>query len=128
MGTIIRSAEAFGFNDIILMPETVDIYNEKTLRASMGSIFRLNIVQRSIEDISQLKKSYKLLAADMKGYDINEYEIKENLILAIGNEANGLSKEIRNLTDDFVKIPMKGQIESLNAAIAASILMNNLSL
>ena len=128
MGTIIRSAEAFGFNDIILMPETVDIYNEKTLRASMGSIFRLNIVQRSIEDISQLKSSYKLLAADMKGYDINEYEIKENLILAIGNEANGLSKEIRNLTDDFVKIPMKGQIESLNAAIAASILMNNLSL
>ena len=128
MGTIIRSAEAFGFKDIIITAGTVDIYNEKTLRASMGSIFRLNIKETSIDEISILKKSYKIVAADMGGYDINKYEINEDLILAIGNEANGLSEEVRNITDSFVKIPMQGEIESLNAAIAASILMNKLSL
>ena len=128
MGTIIRSAEAFGFNDVLLAPNTVDIYNEKTLRASMGSIFRLNIRQTSYDEIALLKKSYKLVAADMSGYDINTCKIDEDIILVIGNEANGLSDKIKSMTDIFVKIPMKGKIESLNAAIAASILMNNLSL
>ena len=128
MGTIIRSAEAFGFSDIILMPKTCDIYNEKTLRASMGSIFRLNIVKKNLDQVKKLKENYKMVSADMSGYDINECNIDGNLILVIGNEANGLSKEIRSLTDTFVKIPMKGQIESLNAAIAASIIMNKLSL
>lgn len=128
MGTIIRSAEAFGFSDIILMPKTCDIYNEKTLRASMGSIFRLNIVKKNLDQVKKLKENYKMVSADMSGYDINECNIDGNLILAIGNESNGLSKEIRSLTDTFVKIPMKGQIESLNAAIAASIIMNKLSL
>lgn len=128
MGTIIRSAEAFGFYDIILMPKTCDIYNEKTLRASMGSIFRLNIVKKNLDQVIKLKENYKMVSADMSGYDINECDIDGNLILAIGNEANGLSEDIRSLTDTFVKIPMKGQIESLNAAIAASIIMNKLSL
>ncbi len=127
MGTIIRSCEAFGYNDVILTSGTVDIYNEKTLRASMGSIFRLNFIYMSYEEIKTLKNSYKMVAADMSGYDINECEINEDLILAIGNEANGLSDDIRSLTDTFVKIPMQGQIESLNAAIAASIIMNKLS-
>lgn len=128
MGTIIRSAEAFGFRDIIISPGSVDIYNEKTLRASMGSIFRLNFIYKSIAEISRLKETYKFLAADMAGYDINEFNTSDDIILAIGNEANGLSDEIRKLTDTFVKIPMQGEIESLNAAIAASIIMNKLSL
>ena len=126
IGTMIRTSEAFGFRDIILMPATVDIYNEKSLRASMGSIFRLNIVEMDYRDLGKLKTSYKILAADMDGLDIREYEKKSNIILAIGNEANGLSKNIRDLTSDFVKIPMEGEIESLNAAIAASIIMNRL--
>ena len=128
MGTIIRSAEAFGFRDIITTPGTCDVYNEKTLRASMGSIFRLNILKIEYEKLIDLKKSYKLLAADMSGYDINKCDIKDDLILVIGNEANGLSKTTRDMTDTFVKIPMQGEIESLNAAIAASIIMNKLSL
>lgn len=127
MGTIIRSAEAFGFSDIILLANTCDIYNEKTLRASMGSIFRLNFVYKNMDDVKNLKEKYKIVSADMSGYDINEFKSDEDLILAIGNEANGLSDEVRNLTDIFVKIPMQGKIESLNAAIAASIIMNKLS-
>ena len=126
IGTMIRTSEAFGFRDIILMPGTVDIYNEKSLRASMGSVFRLNIVEMDYKDIEKLKTSYKILAADMDGLDIREYEKQSKIILAIGNEANGLSKNIRDLTDEFVKIPMEGEIESLNAAIAASIIMNRL--
>lgn len=129
MGTIIRSAEAFGFFDIILSPDTVDIYNTKSLRASMGSVFRENIVDMTYEEIRELKATYTILASDMAGLDVNKYNIgKDNLILAIGNEANGLSDEVRSMTDTFIKIPMRGEIESLNAAIAASIMMNRLGL
>ena len=92
----------------------------------MGSTFRLNIVAMDYENIKKLKSSYKLLAADMDGLDIREYKRKTKIILAIGSEANGLSDDIRDLTDDFLKIPMEGEIESLNAAIAASIIMNRL--
>lgn len=126
LGTMVRSAEAFGFRDIILMPGTVDIYNEKTLRASMGSVFRLNIREETHDDIKKLKPSYRVLSADMDGLDIRDYKKDSKIILAIGNEANGLSKAMRNITDDFVKIPMEGEIESLNAAIASSIIMNRL--
>ncbi|MDO5047784.1 MAG: RNA methyltransferase [Anaerococcus sp.] len=129
MGTMIRSAEAFGFKDIILSPFSVDIYNPKTLRASMGSIFRINIVEKTYEEISRLKKDYKILSSDMAGKDLKKYNIgDEKIILAIGNESNGLSKDLRDITDDFIKISMQGKIESLNAAIAASIMMNTLSL
>lgn len=126
LGTMIRSAEAFGFFDIVLFNSCVDHYNEKTLRASMGSVFRTNIIEINEEDILSLKNDYKILAADMKGLDYNLVKKDEKLILAIGNEANGLSDFLRNECDQFIKIPMKGKIESLNAAIAASILMNNL--
>ncbi len=126
LGTMIRSAEAFGFRDVILLPGTVDIYNEKTLRASMGSVFRLNILDMTLDDIKKLKSSYKVLSADMDGLDIRNYKKDSKIIIAIGNEANGLSQEMRLITDDFVKIPMEGEIESLNAAIAASIIMNRL--
>lgn len=126
LGTMIRSAEAFGFKDVILMPGTADVYNEKTLRASMGSIFRLNILNKTYDDIKKLKSCYRILSADMDGLDIRNYKKDSKIIIAIGNEANGLSQEMREITDDFIKIPMEGEIESLNAAIAASIIMNRL--
>ena len=94
----------------------------------MGSIFRINITSKNLDQIKELKKTYKILSADMAGSDIKSYnDYEEKIILAIGNEANGLSQEIRDLTDIFLKISMKGLIESLNAAIAASIMMNMLS-
>ena len=95
----------------------------------MGSVFRLNILEYSYDEIRKLKKTYKLIASDMHGIDIRDYDrSNDSLILAIGNEANGLSDDIRKLSDDFVKISMQGEIESLNAAIAASIMMNILHL
>lgn len=128
LGTIIRSAEAFSFKDIILVNNCVDIYNEKTIRASMGSIFRLNFIESEINCIEDLKnKNYKLILADMNGKSVDYYKACNKIILAIGNEANGISESLKNLSDDFVSIKMDGKIESLNAAIAASILMNNFS-
>ena len=126
LGTMVRSAEAFGFSDVILLPGAVDFYNEKTLRASMGSVFRLNIQDMTYDDVKKLKPSYKVLSADMDGLDIRDYKKDSKIIIAIGNEANGLSQIMREITDDFIKIPMEGEIESLNAAIAASIIMNRL--
>lgn len=126
LGTIIRSAEAFDFKDILLFNNCVDLYNEKTLRASMGSIFRLNFKEVSLENIKDLLNDYRLLLADMDGESPSSFD-EEKLILAIGNEANGISNYLRNLSKDIVSIKMHGEIESLNAAIAASILMNNFS-
>ncbi|MGO3018898.1 MAG: TrmH family RNA methyltransferase [Anaerococcus sp.] len=128
LGTMVRSAEAFGFSDIILFNDCVDIHNEKCLRASMGSVFRLNFLKIEKEDLLSLKKEYGLISADMGGLDYRDLKNKDKILLCIGNEANGISNFIRENTDEFVAIPMKGKIESLNAAIAASILMNNLSL
>lgn len=128
LGTMVRSAEAFGFDDVILFNDCVDLYNDKTLRASMGSVFRLNFLELERKDLLSLKKDYKILAAHMEGTDIRKVNSEEKIILCIGNEANGISDFIRENADGFVAIPMKGKIESLNAAIAASILMNNLSL
>lgn len=127
MGTMIRSAEAFGFFDIILTGQTVDPYNQKSLRASMGSIFRVNIIRLDYDDILPLKSDYGLISADMKGTNIEKLEIPDKLILAVGSESQGLSPKIRDMTDKLVKIGMTGSIESLNAAIASSILMNRLS-
>lgn len=126
LGTIIRSAEAFSFKDIILVNNCVDLYNEKTIRASMGSIFRLNFLELNIDDLINFK-DYKLILADMNGKSVDYYKSCDKIILAIGNEANGISKSLKDLSNDFVSIKMDGKIESLNAAIAASILMNNFS-
>lgn len=128
LGTMVRSAEAFGFTDIILFNDCVDLYNDKALRASMGSVFRLNFTNLNKDQIDSLRKDYRLIGADMGGVDYRKINTEEKIILCIGNEANGLSDFIKERADDFVAIPMKGKIESLNAAIAASILMNNLSL
>lgn len=126
LGTIIRSAEAFSFKDIILVNNCVDLYNEKTIRASMGSIFRLNFLELNIDDLKNFK-DYKLILADMNGKSVDYYKSCDKIILAIGNEANGISKSLKDLSNGFVSIKMDGKIESLNAAIAASILMNNFS-
>ena len=126
LGTIIRSAEAFSFKDIILVNNCVDLGGERIIKKSMGSIFRLNFLELNIDDLKNFK-DYKLILADMNGKSVDYYKSCDKIILAIGNEANGISKSLRDLSNDFVSIKMDGKIESLNAAIAASILMNNFS-
>lgn len=122
MGTLIRSAEAFGFNTILAV-DSVDFYNSKVLRSSMGSSFRLNLIESSYEEISKLN-NYTIYIADMHGEDYRKIKIDGKIAIVIGNEGNGISEHIRKLDCKILKIPMEGKIESLNAGVSGSILMS----
>ena len=127
MGTIIRTADAAGASGIIVSKGCVDIYNPKVLRATMGSIFHIPIClyDDMTELIIQLKeRAIKVFTSFLKGgANYSEQDMSGNIALVIGNEANGISKEIASLSDFLVRIPMIGRAESLNASIAAAILM-----
>jgi len=126
MGTIIRTAHAAGALGVIITKGTVDIYNEKTLRATMGSIFKIPVIYD--KDLSLVQKlrdgGFKLITSsldtDKNFYDV---DLKEKVIISVGNEGNGISEEVYDICDVKIKIPMPGGAESLNVAVAASIMM-----
>ncbi len=126
MGTIIRTAHAAGALGVLITKGTVDIYNEKTLRSTMGSILKIPIIYDS--DLSIVQKlrngGFKLITSsldtDKNFYDV---DLKEKVIISVGNEGNGISAEVYNISDLKIKIPMPGGAESLNVAVAASIMM-----
>jgi TrmH family RNA methyltransferase len=130
LGTIIRTADAFAFSAVILTGDTVDPFNEKVLRASMGSCFHVPICRfSSISEICLKLKSMgvQLIASHLSGTDVNDMEVSYPAALFVGNEARGLSEECTQKCDIIVKIPMPGDAESLNAASAASIIAYSLS-
>lgn len=126
MGTVIRTANAAGAKGVILTKGTVDIYNNKTLRSTMGSIFKIPIIiDEELIHINNLRnQGFKLVVSslDTKNnfYDI---DLKGKVIIAVGNEGSGISEEIYNISDLRVKIPMPGSAESLNVGVAAGIMM-----
>lgn len=127
LGTMFRTGEGAGVTGVILNKTTVDVYNPKTIRSTMGSIYRVPFVisENLSETLAKLKASgVQLYAAHLKGslsYDEPDYKSSTGFL--IGNEGNGLSDEIAGLADTYIRIPMEGQVESLNAAIAAALLM-----
>ena len=127
LGTIIRTAHAAGVDGIILTKGTVDIYNEKTIRANMGSLFHIPVIYDDKDNtiVKELcNKGFSLLSTSLEGdKDFFEEDLSGKLIISVGNEGNGVSKEIYELSDKKVKIPMPGGAESLNVAIAASIIL-----
>lgn len=125
MGTLIRSAEAFGFNTVLSI-NSVDYYNEKVLRASMGSAFRLNLKSVEYKDIYNLE-DYLIFIADMDGEDYRLVETSSKIAIVIGNEGNGISDDILKVDYKIIRIPMSGEIESLNAGVSGSILMSRFS-
>ncbi len=132
LGTMLRSAAAFGFSGVIMTDDCADIYNPKTVRAAMGAIFKLNVI--CVEDltfsISSLRDGgRRVLAAalDESAVRLGELELNENDIFLIGNEGHGLSKEAVDASYKTVFIPMAEGTESLNAAVAASICMWEMS-
>lgn len=125
LGTMIRMADAFDFTAVLVTAGTVDPFNEKVLRASMGSCFHIPIaVYDSIDEIcSELRKNgVQLIASHLKGEPLPEAVFSFPSALLIGNEARGLTDACSGRCDILVKIPMPGKAESLNAASAASIL------
>ena len=126
LGTIIRTAHAAGVSGIILTKGTVDIYNDKTIRSTMGSVFYLPIIYDN--DLSFLKKlkedGFSLVTTSLKeSKDFFQEDLRGKVILGVGNEGNGISDEIFAMADKKVKIPMPGGAESLNVAVASSIIL-----
>ena len=126
MGTILRTAEGAGVTGIILSKNCVDLYNPKVIRSTMGSIYRMPVMQADLLEILPVLKENKIqtYAAHLKGKNwYHEEDYTEGTAFLIGNEGNGLSDELSDSADCLIKIPMEGKVESLNAAMAAGILM-----
>ena len=127
LGTILRAGEGAGITGVLMDDTTADIYNPKVIRSTMGSICRVPFVYTAdlSTDLKLLKeKGVTLYAAHLDGrnnYEKEDYTVNTGFL--IGNEGNGLTGETAALADAFVKIPMMGKVESLNAAVAASVLM-----
>ena len=127
LGTIVRSGEGAGVTGIIMGGGTADIYNPKSIRATMGSVFRVPFVytedlEGAVEGLRE--KGVRVYAAHLEGeryYD--SFSFREGTAFLIGNEGAGLSRELASRADSYLKIPMQGSVESLNAAVTASILM-----
>lgn len=128
MGTIIRSANAFNIDTIILSPNSVDIYNDKVLRASQGMIFNMNIIYDDLEDIIPKLKNdnYLILGTDVtSGNDVRGIHA-DRFALVMGNEGRGVREEIKSLCDKNLYIKMNKNCESLNVGVATSILLYEL--
>ncbi len=129
LGTMIRTADAAGFSQVVLGKGTVDLYNDKVVRASQGSIFHIPIIQTDLLELIPALQSqtYTVLASALENavaYDTVEQ--LEKVALVMGNEGSGIAPEILQLADKCIKIPIYGQAESLNVSIAAGILMYQL--
>ncbi len=125
LGTIIRSAVAFNINTIILSDTSVDLYNSKVVRSTEGMLFNVNILRRNLTEFIPLLKNmgYKIIGTDVNsGVDVREIP-NHDVAIVIGNEGNGMSEEVRSLCDSYINIPMNKSCESLNAGVAASIIM-----
>lgn len=131
LGTIFRTAEAAGVTGIIMSKDCVDIYNPKTIRSTMGAIYRMPFLYAEdiVQEISNLKmQNVNVYAAHLEGektYD--QVDFRGSTAFLVGNEGNGLREEVAACAEYGVIIPMAGQVESLNAAIAATILMFEVS-
>lgn len=125
LGTLLRSAAATGVQAVIIPPETTDAFAPKVLRSGMGTHFRLPIHSMGWEEIGEIVNSASLQAyiADMDGESCWETDLKKSIALIIGSEADGASESARKIATGKLSIPMSGNVESLNAAVAGSVLM-----
>lgn len=127
LGTMMRTAEGAGMNAVFLSKTSVDLFHPKVVRATMGSIFRMPFAYvDDLGEVIRLLKERKIpvygcMMGGRKRYDTVHYQMGAGVV--IGNEANGISKEVQEVLSDTVRIPMAGKLESLNAAVAAAILM-----
>ena len=126
LGTILRTVDSIGLNQIIVSKGTADAFNSKVVRSTMGAIFRIKIieVENLAQEIKEMRKHHlKLMVTSLQTKN-SIYDIDFNKkIIVIGNEANGVSKEIQDMADEKAKIPMLGRTESLNASVAAGVVM-----
>ena len=126
IGTIIRTADAFSFSGVILSKGCADVFSPKVIRSTQGSMFNVEVItDKDIEFLKSAKSDFRLTATALYGecVTVKEMKTEKNQIFVIGNEGSGVSEEILSMSDEIVYIPMTGKAESLNAAVAASIVM-----
>lgn len=127
LGTMMRTGEGAGVTGVVMTKNTVDLFNPKTVRSTMGSIYRVPfIVTDDLEaTLTTMKKAgVSLYAAHLKGENsYDAYDYKKDCGFLIGNEGNGLTDAIADMADTYIRIPMEGKLESLNAAVSAALLM-----
>lgn len=126
LGTIVRTAEGAGVTGILMSPNTVDLFNPKVVRATMGAIFRVPFCY--VEDLTQTivelgERKFQTYSAHLQGTSIYDFPYQNPTVFCIGNEGNGLTDELAAATKYKIRIPMQGHVESLNAATAATVLM-----
>ena len=125
LGTIIRAADWFGIHKIIASSETADFYNPKVISATMGSFTRINIYYTDLGSYL-LNTKQKVYGACLDGKNIHELSFGKSGLIVIGNESRGISPEIERYITDKITIPKYGQAESLNAGVAAAVILDNL--
>lgn len=123
LGTIFRTAASFSIDGIILSENSCEVLSPKVIRASLGSVFSVPFITKNLSEINL--NDYEVFVADMKGDSVLEVHSSKNIntIIVIGNEANGVSDSVKKLATNLISIPMSANMESLNASIAASIIM-----
>ena len=126
MGTIIRTADWFNIDQIVCSKQTVDLYNSKVVQSSMGSIFRMPVSYRNLKKYLS-SSELPIYGALLKGTNIFEQSISRKGIIVIGNEGNGISNELLELIQHPINIPRFGKAESLNASVAAGIILSEFS-
>ena len=131
VGTIIRTADAAGFDGVLFSPECADLFSPKVLRSTMGSIFRLGFsfppsLPDALENLKQ--QGYSILSSQLDGDPFYERkDVSDSFVLVIGNEGNGVSTSVKAAATHRLRLPMRGGAESLNAAVAAGIMMYDLT-
>ncbi len=129
VGTILRNCDWFGVKEIIMGENCAELYNPKTIRASMGSIFHLHINENEklIDSLNLLKsRGYRIICADLNGTNLFESKLDSKSVIVFSNEANGPSAELLNLSDEIITIPKYGNAESLNVASASAVILSHL--
>jgi TrmH family RNA methyltransferase len=126
LGSIVRIADWFGINNVYCSEDTVDVFNNKVVQASMGSVFRIKTQYVNIEELLNTNKGIPSYVAILNGEDIASHKSLQKGFIIIGNESKGVSNSIINLSTHKISIQRKGQAESLNAAIAAGIICHSL--
>jgi len=128
LGTIIRSCEWFGVDLLLLSPNTVDPYNPKVVQATMGSLFRIKQLQKSLDEfIQESNKEYLIYTAEMDGVNCFEVTYEYPCVLVMGNESRGVNLDLENYKSKTISIPSSGNpTESLNVSVATSILLGDM--
>ena len=130
VGTIIRTCNWFGVHRVIVSPNSVDLFNPKVIRSTMGSIFHMDVYESNdfYADLVNLKKEgRKVFCSDMNGKNIFSDRVKEKTVLILSNEAHGPTEAVLELSDEIVTIPKRGDAESLNVASAAAVMIAELT-